>query len=123
MADEAQSEPHNQAREDAAIAQVIERMWVRFLPDIRERVVVLEQAAAALSTGAISSDQCAAAYAAAHKLAGTLGTFNLKRGTELARELETIFSDDGGVNALSAERIPTAVAEIRTMIENRPRAL
>ena len=33
-----------------------------------------------------------AAHAAAHKLAGTLGTFNLARGTELAREFELLFS-------------------------------
>jgi HPt (histidine-containing phosphotransfer) domain-containing protein len=102
-----------------AIAEVLEKMWVRYLPDVLERVGTLQQASAALTSGSISPAECKAAESAAHKLAGTLGTFALPRGTELARELEQAFAAEDGPDAASAVRIASVVSELANMIENR----
>ena len=67
-------------------------MWARFRSQILERVAVLEAAASAVTAKNLTAAEREAANAAAHKLAGTLGMFNLTRGTDLARELELAYS-------------------------------
>lgn len=101
------------------IAAALERLWVRFLPEIRARVEILEAAALALAGGGLSSAQREAAASAAHKLAGTLGTFSLARGTGVARELELLYSGDDGPSAETAAQM---AAELRGLIEGRARS-
>ncbi len=71
-----------------AMAEALARLWTKFLPEIEQRVALLEAAAQTLATGALTQQQREAAHAAAHKLAGSLGTFGLHRGTEIARQAE-----------------------------------
>jgi HPt (histidine-containing phosphotransfer) domain-containing protein len=72
------------------MAEALARLWTRFLPEIEQRVSIIEAAAKALTAGSLEEPQREAAHAAAHKLAGTLGTFGLHRGTEIAREAELL---------------------------------
>ncbi|MGA7258829.1 MAG: hypothetical protein WBX09_19430, partial [Terracidiphilus sp.] len=58
-----------------SISALLDQLWLKFRPQIEERVAVLEQAAAALAQGNLSPALCAEAQSAAHKLAGSLGTF------------------------------------------------
>jgi HPt (histidine-containing phosphotransfer) domain-containing protein len=100
-----------------ALAATLDRLWTRFLPDFRERVSIVEAAAQALAAGPLTVEQQEAAHAAAHKLSGTLGTFNLPRGTDLARELELAFA--AAPDPASAPRLVSLAAELRTLIETR----
>jgi len=102
-----------------ALAAALERMWVQFLPQTEERVAILETAAQAFAANRLSIEQHQAANAAAHKLAGVLGTFGLTRGTELARELEIMYSRQNDPEAALAERLGSIAAEIRTIIDSR----
>ena len=104
---------------EAALAQAIEKLWVRFLPEIRERVAVLEAAASAAGAGKLSAEGREAAKAAAHKLAGVLGTFSLTRGTDLARELEVAYSREETPGSDEGERLAGLAAELRDLIEHR----
>jgi HPt (histidine-containing phosphotransfer) domain-containing protein len=99
------------------LAAAIDLLWVRFLPEIRDRVAILESAAAALAAGGLTDSQRDAANDAAHKLAGTLGTFDLTRGTVLARELELHYSGDADP-ALAAS-LASITAELRSIIDSR----
>jgi HPt (histidine-containing phosphotransfer) domain-containing protein len=103
----------------ANLNQALDQLWVRFLPEIEERVNVLAAAAASLGQGKLGTPEREAAHAAAHKLAGVLGTFGLVRGTELARELEVAFESGSGIDRATAVRLGGTVAELRTMIESR----
>lgn len=98
------------------IAAALDRLWERFLPEIRTRVAILEAAAQALENGELVTAQREEASSAAHKLAGTLGTFGLARGTAVARELEQQFASGAGPSAESAARSAT---ELRELIERR----
>jgi len=100
----------------AEIAAALDRLWVRFLPEIRARVEILEAAALALAGGTLSLAQRESAAGAAHKLAGTLGTFSLARGTVVARELELLYSDGDGPSTESAAQL---AAELRNLVERR----
>jgi HPt (histidine-containing phosphotransfer) domain-containing protein len=119
METSAQSPSPPDDRRDAALAETIDRLWLRFLPEIRERAAILQKAAASAAARTLSRAEQEAAHAAAHKLAGVLGTFSLTRGTVLARELEMTFSRDGGPGADEAARIAAIVAEMQTLVENR----
>ena len=94
-------------------------MWASHRSQILERVAVLEAAASAVIAKKLTASECAAAHAAAHKLAGTLGMFNLERGTDLARELEHAYSPESAPDAVSGAHLASLAAELRTMIESR----
>jgi HPt (histidine-containing phosphotransfer) domain-containing protein len=117
----ASEEPDEQreAVDEAAIEQALDRMWTRFLPDIRERAATLDVAAKAAARGALTQAARADAHAAAHKLAGTLGTFGLTRGTDLARELELLYAGNEAITGSQAQRLAALAGEIKAIIEGR----
>jgi len=94
-------------------------MWAQYLPQIEERVALLEAAAQALAADRLSKEQHEAAKDAAHKLAGVLGTFGLTRGTDLARELEIMYSREDGPGLALAARLTSVAAELRALVESR----
>lgn len=95
----------------------LDRMWKQFLPQIEERVALLEAASRALSDGKLTDELRDAAQAAAHKLAGVLGTFGLTKGTILAREAEMQFSGDA--DPAFAPQLTTIAGQLRTLIAER----
>jgi len=107
------------ARSDAALSQAIDGLWERFLPEIRERVTVLEAATKAVAGRKLAGKQRDAAQAAAHKLAGVLGSFGLTRGTVLARELELTFARESSPGPDASAKLSAIAAELRAMIESR----
>lgn len=101
------------------LVEALNLLWVRFLPEIRNRAGILGAAAAASASARLPDAQREAAHAAAHKLAGTLGTFNLARGSELARELEIAFSTPAGPDPALATHLAAVAAELRAIIDSR----
>jgi HPt (histidine-containing phosphotransfer) domain-containing protein len=106
-------------RTDAALSQAMDGLWLKFLPEIRARVAVLEAAAQAVGEGNLTGKQREAAQAAAHKLAGVLGTFGLTRGTALARELELTFARESSPGRDAGAKLAGIATELRSMIESR----
>jgi HPt (histidine-containing phosphotransfer) domain-containing protein len=98
-----------------ALKQALDRMWLQFLPMMRERIAILETAVGAAS--GLSTEKREAAHSAAHKLAGGLGTFGLEEGTLLAREAEAIFAGD--LASEHAGRLAEIASRLRNMIEGR----
>ena len=105
--------PAKPAQPDLSAA--LDRLWIRFLPEIRERVTVIESAIQSLAAGSLSAEQKEAAASAAHKLAGVLGTFSLHRGTVIARELELQFT----ATPDSPANLSALAYELRSIIESR----
>ena len=105
--------------EQIALKEALDRLWVKFLPQTEERVAVLESAAAFFSANQLLQDQQYAASSAAHKLAGVLGTFGLTEGTVLARELELMYSREGGPDPTFAARLTESAARLRAIVSDR----
>jgi HPt (histidine-containing phosphotransfer) domain-containing protein len=101
------------------ISAVLNQLWTKFLPEIYERVATLESAAQASAAGNMTQEHREAAHSAAHKLAGSLGTFSLPRGTELAREFEQACVSEKSYKAAQSGRLTAIAAEIRTIIDSR----
>jgi HPt (histidine-containing phosphotransfer) domain-containing protein len=100
-----------------SMKDALSRLWIKFLPEIENRLVALESAALALEAGTLADSDREAAHQAAHKLAGVLGTFGLHRGTELARQAEVLLDEDDANP--SATDLSSWVGELRSLIENR----
>jgi HPt (histidine-containing phosphotransfer) domain-containing protein len=105
--------------DQSAMTEAMDRLWARFLPEMEERVTTLEAAGAALAAGTLTASQREQAIAAAHKLAGVLGTFGLAEGTTLAREAEDFYADDQSANS-AADFLPAQNAsQLRAMLAAR----
>lgn len=104
----------------AQISEAMNRLWQKFLPQMEERVATLQSAAATLAAGSpLSPGRQSEAAAEAHKLAGVLGTFGLKDGTELAREAEGLFEGTAGLGQVEGERLASIAEQLKTMIASR----
>lgn len=97
------------------MADALARLWARHLPEIENRLLLLESAAQALIAGTLAGDQREAAYQAAHKLAGVLGTFGLPRGTDLARQIELELAEAVPASA----ELSAWIAKLRLLIASR----
>jgi HPt (histidine-containing phosphotransfer) domain-containing protein len=102
-----------------ALAGALDTLWARFQPEMNQRVAALESAAKAFEEDDLSAEEQEEAHAAAHKLAGVLGTFGLTRGTVLARELEMMYSRESRPERASAPRLAGIAAELRTIVASR----
>jgi diguanylate cyclase (GGDEF)-like protein len=77
-----------------AAAHAIDDLWDRARPVLLERVGQLEDAVLAVLEGRLDPQTHREAGRAAHKIAGSAGTFGYQRATDIARELETIFGGE-----------------------------
>ena len=107
-----------QPHEQDALNQALDGLWAKFLPLIEDRVDLLESAAAC-AANRLSSQEQQAAFAAAHKLAGVLGTFGLAEGTALARELEMLYSGQSSLDPALGARLVSITAQLRSIVQNR----
>ena len=102
---------------NAGMTEALARLWTKFLPEITQRVAVLEAAVQAMRAGALLDELREDAHQAAHKLAGTLGTFGLHHGTELARQAELVLEGDAPLAGNS--ELTAWIAELRALIDSR----
>lgn len=70
------------------ISAALAAMWERRRESFGERAAAMAAAIDALAAGGLAEPERAEAEREAHKLAGSLGTFGLPAGSEIARELE-----------------------------------
>jgi HPt (histidine-containing phosphotransfer) domain-containing protein len=101
----------------AEIAEALKLLWLKFLPQIEERIAAMEAANLALSTGTLTEDARDAAHSAAHKLAGVLGTFGLTEGTNLAREAEQIYTSGSALDPSTSPRLHAIAEQLAHLIQ------
>ena len=79
---------------DPGLDDALAALWVRSLPRVLGRIDVLDEAAAALGSGALDDDLRERARVEAHRLAGLLGTLGLPEASPVARRLEHLLAAD-----------------------------
>jgi HPt (histidine-containing phosphotransfer) domain-containing protein len=117
MANDPRDPNHPSETPAPAMQAALGRLWIKFLPEIENRLAIVEDAADALSAGELTGELREQAHQAAHKLAGVLGTFGLTRGTELARQAEELLVDLPPRTA--AAGLSEWVGGLRMLIESR----
>ncbi|NJR64468.1 MAG: response regulator [Leptolyngbyaceae cyanobacterium CRU_2_3] len=102
----------------AAIAGI----WEKFQGRIDQQITVLEQAAAALEQQTLSQPLRQQAIQEAHTLGGSLGTFGLPDGSEMARTMERLLKSD----ALLPDQVSMVrdgVSRLRQITQRSPHSL
>ena len=102
-----------------SVSDLLDQLWVKFLPQIQDRASTLQRAAIALADGSLSPDLRADAHAAAHKLAGSLGTFGFTAVGELAREAEALLAGNAPFEAAAQSRLTQISADLESLLYRR----
>ena len=90
------------------IEELVSELWQRARPTVAARLELLEAAARAAETGHMESELRDEAAMAAHKLAGSLGTYGIPAGSELASAIEEELGREP-----DADRLKALVADLR----------
>ncbi len=100
--------------DDAALGSALAALWQRHRQSNLDLIALLEQAAADVLRGNAGVSAIEAAAGAAHKLAGSLGTFGFDTGSGAALEAELLLREPAVDGRLLAE----AVTALRTDVED-----
>lgn len=91
-------------------------VWERFKGKINEQVDAIEQACCTLEQQTLSEEIRATAEKEAHTLAGSLGTFGLSAGSQLARKIEHLFQPGESLGQKQVKKLRKLVAALRQEI-------
>lgn len=92
MSDPAGHQPSDDRQSPDSVDAAVQQIWARTRDTVLARVDVLDEAVTALVEQRLDEDTRAGAEQAAHKLAGSAGTFGMPEGSRLARRLEQRFA-------------------------------
>lgn len=99
-------------REQQATAAATE-IWQRVKVQLDKRVQIIEQAAQALSANNLEEELRQQAIIEAHKLAGSLGMFDVDEGSRLAKEIEHILESRPFPNQQQQQHLSDLLIAIR----------
>jgi DNA-binding response OmpR family regulator/HPt (histidine-containing phosphotransfer) domain-containing protein len=103
----------------AKVLAVVQQMWGNFKESLESHMALFEQAIAQLSTGTLDSELRSSAEAVAHRLIGSLGSFGLPQGSEVARQIEQLLRLESlGHN--EARQLEDLVGQLKQVVENKP---
>jgi DNA-binding response OmpR family regulator/HPt (histidine-containing phosphotransfer) domain-containing protein len=95
------------------LTSILSKVWEESKQSVFNRIPVLEQAAAALQDQSLSDVLQQQARREAHTLAGTLGTFGYKEGSQLARQIEAMLMTGQPLTQKDAEQLHDWVATLK----------
>jgi len=110
-----QTIPNQQAKQQTLSA--VAGVWSRYQERIHEQVDILEQTATALLEKTQTQDLQEQAEREAHTLAGTLGTFGLTKGSQLARHIEHLLQTSRFWEGKEAEQLWKLVKALRQEVD------
>lgn len=94
------------------------KIWEQGKSSIVQRVEVLEQAVDALLKGNLDSNLRQKAQMESHKLIGTLGTFGIHAGSQVARQIEALLQTEEKLALQQVDDLAAYVQELRSLIEH-----
>ena len=100
--------------EDEILGSALATLWQRHRQTNLDRILLLEVTAANVLRGVADSEALAEGASAAHKLAGSLGTFGFDAGSRAAFEAESLLAEPVVDGRLLAE----AVTALRSSVED-----
>lgn len=112
-------QPSKLKAQNSETLSAIAGVWQRFQPRICEQVGVLEQAVVALEHQRLAPSLHQQAVNEAHTLAGSLGTFGLPEGSQLAREIYHLLQRDR-LEPVDIQNLRQRVTLLRQRIEGAP---
>ncbi|HEV2349595.1 MAG TPA: Hpt domain-containing protein [Terriglobia bacterium] len=105
---------------DDKIKAAVFALWGRFQATMFARLSLIEQASGAALKGSLNDEQRSAAWNAAHKLAGSLGTFGLGEGSKLASQLEMMLEGGARFSPEESSRLKDLAEKLRQEMKRGP---
>jgi HPt (histidine-containing phosphotransfer) domain-containing protein len=102
------------------INALVAQIWRQKKDVTLSRVAMVEEASAALLSGALAPDLRGQAAMESHKLAGSLGTFGFPEGSRLAREIEGILMRESDLDRDDGKQLAQLLQELRRQLDQLP---
>ena len=83
-------------------------------------MAAIEKGVAEAESGGLTEERSEAVAGEAHKLVGSLGTFGLRMGSDIARQLERLFA--AGMPVDSVDEATSLTETLRDIVETGPSA-
>ncbi len=105
------------------LSAALDKLWTQYWPLIRERLAVLRQGVEMLERDELEDELRLDAASAAHKLAGSLGTFGIASGTHDARALEeALLANDSSLEQ-TARQLQALFQSLSSAIDAKQKSL
>ncbi len=101
---------------------LLAKLWQKFRPGAFERLALVDAAAAGLLRGDLALADRREAERAAHKLAGSVGTYGLLEGSQIARRIERLLEGEAPVAQTDILLLCDLVEALRFELEQTPAA-
>lgn len=105
----------NQAEAEVLLA--ITKVWEKFRESLKDKIRLFEQTIADSASGTLDIEQQREAALEAHRLVGSLGSFGLPEGSEVARQLEQLFQNETGLKQQDASQAAVWVELLKQIID------
>jgi two-component system, OmpR family, response regulator len=112
------SKPTPKPEQAELTRSVVAQVWQQMKGVSFERLSVLEAAIAALKDGSFAPEHRTQAEHSAHKLAGSLGTFGLMEGSEIAAQLEERFETTVKWRSQDIKTVTQQITTLREKLEH-----
>jgi DNA-binding response OmpR family regulator len=99
--------------------QFLTEIWNRHLAQTIERVDTIERVIIALANGSVTPEIFTEAGNSAHTLAGTLGTFGLPLGSQVAKQIELLLKENPELTPAQVSQIQAGIAQLRQEIASK----
>jgi DNA-binding response OmpR family regulator len=96
--------------------QFLTEIWNRHHAQTLERVDTIEQVITAISDGSLTPEISSEAKNSAHTLAGTLGTFGLTLGSQVAKQIELLLTENADFTSAQVSQIQHNIDRLRQEI-------
>jgi DNA-binding response OmpR family regulator/HPt (histidine-containing phosphotransfer) domain-containing protein len=101
----------------SSLTSILSKVWEESKQSVFNRIPVIEQAAAVLQHQSLSDALRQQARREAHTLAGTLGTFGYKEGSQLARQIEALLMTGQPLTQEDAKQLHNWVATLKVELK------
>ncbi|MGA9378385.1 MAG: response regulator [Phormidium sp.] len=111
--------PADKFQAQTKVQAIMQEIWVKFLKSWEMQIIVFKEAIAQLSTGNLNQELHSSARAKAHTLIGSLGSFGLPKGSEVAQQIEQLLRlDSPGEN--EARQLKNLLGQLEQIVTSKP---
>ncbi|OKH38074.1 multi-component transcriptional regulator [[Phormidium ambiguum] IAM M-71] len=103
----------------AKVQAVLQEIRAKFLESWKAQIMVFEDAIVQLSTGNLTQELRSSAQAKAHTLIGSLGSFGLPKGSQVAQQIEQLLRLDSP-GEKEAQQLQNLLDQLEQIVTSKP---
>lgn len=104
---------------EAEVLLAVTKVWEKFRASLKDKLVLFEQAIANFACGTPNPDLQREATIEAHRLIGSLGSFGLPEGSEVARKIEQWLATETQLEHQEARQAFALIEQLGQIIDRR----